>query len=779
MSLITFKSNAEIDADAEAQRQQLLAAQKQRMYEQTIAGQIRRDWEQAKRAKQEPERKMLDSLRRRKGEYSADKLAEIRGTGGSEIYMQITATKCRAAAAWIRDVLMPTHEKPWGLDPTPVSEVPPAVQQAIMQELQIAAQQAQQQAAQQGQPGQPVDMRNLLDDAVEDMKTRANQAAKAAADVMEETIEDQLQEGGWIDALEQYIDDFVTFQAAVLKAPVLRRKSVLAWADGWQPVKNYEISPQVERVSPFDLYPSQDATTPDDAAFIFERARFCRSDLSAMRGVPGYNEQAIDEVLREYGQGGLKDWLWTDAERAQIEGRGHEWLSSDATIDGLIYYGSAMGLSLLQWGVPAEQIDPLEEYQIEAILIGRHVVRLVLHNDPLERRPYGVSSFQTVPGAFWGQSIPELMADLQDTCNATARALINNLAIASGPMVEVNYDRLAPGEDGTDLHPWKVFQTKSSTQSGNSPAIHFYQVSSHAAELMGVYEQFERKADEVTNIPRYMYGSERVGGAGSTASGLSMLMESANKGIKAAIGHIDRGTIRRVIEAFWIYNMLYNPNRNLKGDCKVVARGSSAMLMRERTQMMRREFLQATANPLDMQLVGNKNRARLLSTIAKQLDINGWDDLEQLVEQAGQGSAQDAQLAQMMQQLQQQDLQSQIAERNAKAQKLMSEAQTQPVEAQKLMAEIKLLLAQLQELQGVPVPPSQDHTLQHPSLTGAEGDAQTRTSSPARAGASVPITGLAGVPRVSAGGAGGYLPGAAPHPGYGDLAAIAGQGPVA
>ncbi|MCV6588684.1 MAG: hypothetical protein OIF57_06605, partial [Marinobacterium sp.] len=513
--LVMFKSNAQIEAEQEAQRQQQEQMRAQQMYEQTIAGQIRRDWERAKRAKDKVERRMLDCLRRRKGEYDQAKLAKIQETGGSEIFMQLTATKCRAAAAWIRDVLLPANERAWGLEPAPVSEVPEELKRQFAMEIQLAAQQRIQQ-------GEQIDLQALIETALEQVQERANEAAKDAADKMEKVIEDQLAEGGWIEALELFIEDFVTFPGAVLKAPVLRKKSVLQWGENWQPIKASEIAPHVERVSPLDLYPSQDASNPDDAAFIFERARFTRSDISSMRGIPGYNDQAIDQVLQEHGQGGLRDWLWTDSERAHIEGRGEDWLSSDATIDGLIYHGSAMGLSLLEWGVPADQVDPLEEYDIEAILIGRHVVRLVIQNDPLERRPYHVASFQQVPGSFWGQGIPELMADIQDTCNATARALINNLAIASGPQTEVNFDRLAPGENATAMYPWKIWQTKSSMASGNDPAVRFFQPNSNAAELMGVYEKFEQKADEVTNIPRYMYGSQNVGGAGDTASGLSM-----------------------------------------------------------------------------------------------------------------------------------------------------------------------------------------------------------------------------------------------------------------
>ena len=105
--------------------------------------------------------------------------------------------------------------------------------------------------------------------------------------------------------------------------------------------------------------------------------------------------------------------------------------------------GGAQGLSLLQWGVDPDDVDdPLAEYEVEATLIGQHVIRVKINRDPLERRPYHTASFQPVPGSFWGQGIPELMADIQDVCNATARSLVNNLAISSGPQVEVYQERL-------------------------------------------------------------------------------------------------------------------------------------------------------------------------------------------------------------------------------------------------------------------------------------------------------------------------------------------------
>lgn len=704
LGLLQYKSASDMHAEQAAEAQQMQAEEERRrqLMESSLGAHIRRSWESAKTAKQEVEYRLLDCLRRRKGEYDPNKLAAIRKEGGAEIYMMLTATKCRAAGAWIRDIMMPANERPWGLEPTPVADVPDEYVMPVFQQLQQQVMQAEQE-------GQQVDMAALIEQAREQVRQLAQEKAEEAAERHEDVIADQLAEGGWSEAFEQFVDDFVTYPAAFVRAPILRRVPTLEWLEGWQPVKTTTIRPEFERVSPFDMYPSSDATNADDGAFIIERARFTRMQLNQLIGVPSFNEEAIRRVLEQYGQGGLRDWLWTDGERAELEGRGHEWLTHGETIDGLIYSGGAQGVTLLQWGINPDDIeDPLAEYEIEAILIGQHVIRVRINRDPLERRPYHKASYQPVPGSFWGQGIPELMADIQDVCNATARSLVNNLAISSGPQVEVYEDRLQPQEDPTNIYPWKIWRTKDSQVTGNNAAVRFYQPSSNAAELLAVYDQFERRADDATNIPRYTYGNESVGGAGNTASGLSMLMESANKGIKDAIRHIDRGVMRRVIEALWLHNMQYSDDPSIKGDCNVVARGSSAMLIREQTNLLRQQFLQLTQNEIDMGILGMEGRRKLLNSVADKLDMPGlvpsYEEMEQNL--AEQQQAQQAQMEAQMQ-LEQAKAQGEMAVKQAQAQKYGADAaktqadtqiaqQMAPLDAQHLLAQIAKLIAETQ-----------------------------------------------------------------------------------
>lgn len=704
LGLLQYRSAGDLRAEEEHQAQQLADEQAKRkeMLESSLAAHIRRSWEEAKMAKQETEYRLLDCLRRRKGEYDPSKLTAIRQEGGSAIFMMLTATKCRAAASWVRDILMPANEKPWGLSPTPVAQVPPEFLQPVFQAfIQQAALQAQ-------ETGEQLDPQAVMKKAEDHIRHAAQEKAEEAAERHEEVIEDQLAEGNWDAALGDFIDDFVTFPSAFIRGHNLRRVSSLAWMEGWKPVKTMEIKPDWYRVSPFDIYPSPDATDIDNGAYVIERCRFTRGHLNKLLGVPSYNEEAIRAVLDEHGQSGLRDWLWSDGERAELEGRGNEWLTRGQTIDGLIYCGGAQGTSLLQWGVNPDDVeDPLAEYEVEATLIGQHVIRVKINRDPLERRPYHKASFQPVPGSFWGQGIPELMADIQDVCNATARSLVNNLAISSGPQVEVYMERLDPTEDPENIYPWKVWKTKDSQISGNNRAVEFFQPTSNASELLGVYEKFEIRADDATNIPRYSYGNERVGGAGQTASGLSMLMESANKGIKDAIRHIDRGVIRRVIEALWLHNMQYSDDKSIKGDVAVVPRGSSAMLIREQTHQMRAEFLAMTGNEIDMGIIGREGRRDLLEAVAEKLDMPGLIPSEdKMLENAkGQNEAQ-----QLMQDLEQAIKEAEAKEKMAKAAKSEAEvAETQadtqetavmtPLKAKKLMAEILKMMRETNDIE--------------------------------------------------------------------------------
>jgi hypothetical protein len=278
------------------------------------------------------------------------------------------------------------------------------------------------------------------------------------------------------------------------------------------------------------------------------------------------------------------------------------------------------GRLLREWGLSAEEVpDTAMMYDANVWLSGRWVIKATLNYDLLGDKPYRTTSFIKVPGAFWGKAPPELIEDVQSMCNAAARALSNNMGIASGPQVEVTTDRLAPGEKVTQMYPWKIWQTVSDPMGSGRPAINFMQPDDRSGPLMQVYAQFARMADEQSGIPAYMYGDGNAGGAGRTASGLSMLMGSAGKGIRQVIMRIDFDVLGPMVTSQFNWNMQYVDRADIKGDCEVVPRGAVTLANREQLNVRRVEFLQATANPIDAEIVGMPGRAAIIREVVKGL----------------------------------------------------------------------------------------------------------------------------------------------------------------
>ena len=589
-----------------------------------LAGYIRSSWARNKRARDVVEHRLLACLRARRGVYAQAELAEMwTADAGEPIYLPLAATKMRAAEAALRELLLPDGERPWGLQATPIPDLPPEVSAPIEAHAALLARQEMQLAAARGGKALTLEQfaamaarlqGELRDRVLEDSRKEA----ELRAGRMEDVIEEKMQRGGYYKALAEFVQNFCTYPAAVLKGPFLRRGKRLEWLRPGEP--DVVSAPELSwaAVSPFDCYPAPEAESCQDGDFI-ERIRMTRADLYECIGTPGYSETAIRSVLAQHQSGGLRAWLWNDAERRMLEGETHDVWIPDYLVDALHFWGSVEGRVLLEYGLTQGVGDPLAYYEVDAVLIGSEVIRCEINDDPLGRRPYHNASYDPVPGAFWGNSIYELMRDCQAMVNACARAMNANLGLASGPIMGIDMSQLAAGQDPKMLRPLQIIQLDRSRAQAASAPIEWYQADSRAAELLSIIEKFEQKADDLTGIPRYMYGNESMDGAGATASGLSMLMGTAAKGLQRAVATIDRGVIARTVEAAYVHEMLYNPDESLKGDCAVSARGTAALLIKEHLQQTRTQFLALTANPIDMQIIGLKGRRAVLAEVVKAL----------------------------------------------------------------------------------------------------------------------------------------------------------------
>lgn len=623
--LIPVASAADLEKAQEADRAAEKAAadaQQSSAGVQSLAAHVRRRWELVAN-RSEIEERMAQCLRQRQGAYDPDKLAEIRKHGGSELFMMLTSAKCRTAASWLRDTLTGNgSEKPWSLAATPIPDLPPDVMQTLRERLTQQMADAYQMAVSSGQPLPDMGtvrayVAGMRDQALDALREEARQRVER----MEQKMEDQLIEGGFNAALSQFFDDLVTFPTAILKGPVLRKRKKLRWqGELLEPIE--EIAIEWERVDPFKLYIAPWASTVD-SGFVIERHKLTYADLEAMVGVEGYSDEALRAVMSEFSGGGLRNWLAVDSLQAEAEGKPSGSTQQDDLIEALQLWDTVTGKMLKEWGLVDGIDDETKPYPAEVWLIGGRVVRAVLNYDTLGRKPYYATSFERVPGSFYGNSVADLIRDSQAMCNAAARALSNNMGLASGPQVGVDVSRLPPGESISTMYPWKIWQFEAAEYStgGGSAPINFFQPQSNAAELMAVFERFSQQADNDSGIPRYMQG-EHAPGAGRTASGLSMMLDSAAKGLKQVVANIDEGVIQPLLTRLYQHNLRYSEDRDLVGDVTIQALGAKSIVARQTAMVRRNEFLQLALNsPIAQQIVGIPGVAELLRESAKQLDM--------------------------------------------------------------------------------------------------------------------------------------------------------------
>lgn len=556
-----------------------------------------------------------------KGVYPAWKLAEIKKFGGSQVYARIVANKCRGASSLLRDVYL-GPDRPWGLEATPDPTLPDDMVEAIQE---LVNTEVQNEARLSAMPPSPDQIRDRVTGLFAGAKQAAIKKARIEAERAQDKIDDILVEGRFYEALASFITDLPLFPFACLKGPTVKIVPQVSWAEGKAVLAN---KPKMfwERVSPYDLWWTPGVANIADAAVI-QRTRVSRADLNQLIGLPGYNDDNIRSVIADYGSKGYVEATGAgeETQRATLESRESPSQNESGLMDQLEYHGYVAGKLLVEWGMEGVD-DPDRDFFVDCYKIGRYVIKCQQSPSVKKRPPYFITSFEKVPGTVVGNGLPDILADIADVANATLRSLVNNMSIASGPQVVVNDDRLAPNEDGDELYPWKRWHVESDPMGNNAqPPIAFFNVDSHAQELLSIYEKISQLGDELSAIPRYITGSERLGGAGRTASGLAMLMGNAAKILQTVAANIDQDVMEPSIGELYDLIMLTDQTGLLRGDENIKVLGVNVAVQRETQRQRQLEFLQITANPIDMQIMGPKGRSSVLRAVSEGLGLPGDD----------------------------------------------------------------------------------------------------------------------------------------------------------
>lgn len=580
-------------------------------------------------------RSMVRNMKRVRGEYDEKKLQLIRAFRGSEIYVRSLENKARAAESWLKDIYLSDGDAPFVLEPTAVPDIPGESLEAIKAMTRQRAIQVEQELVAVNGAADRTEiakmMQEFYDQEVDKERARIEQKAKDRCDRAAQEIRDQSQEGGFIKAFSDFLYWFVRVEFGVLKGPVLVKKPKLVWQvteEGKVDIVTTDVEVNdVYAVSPFNILFQREMSNINDGDVI-EIHELSADSLYRMLGVPGYSDDEINFVIAKLQNGSLKERWFALEDETQVRRvtrevkneSGREEASLKSNISSKVYAmefsGTVSGKLLMEWGVP-QVLEPNRQYQANCWKIDGHVIKAVINPDALNRKPYHVSSWAKNPSWVVGEGMVAFGGPVEDAMNAVLRALQNNVGIASGPLCEIDKDRVEPG---IPLYPWRQIESTSMQMRTQGPAVNYYQPQMHAQELTLVYAFLEKLLDNLT-VPAYTQGASQAGVTSGTATVYTSLLAAAARSIKAVAANIDEDIIIPYNQMCYDYNMKNTTDEQSRGDARIVAKGVAGLQAREQAAQRKIEYLQVTANPVLQTMLGEKNIGAVLAQIAKANDI--------------------------------------------------------------------------------------------------------------------------------------------------------------
>lgn len=612
--------------------------------------------------------RMLSCLRQYNAEYSPQQLQAIRQFGGSEQFANITSVKCRTLAALLGEIYL-GPEPPWRLEPTPEPTMPNDIQQAMQDLLTSEVMHAQAY----GQEVTPDQMRERARQFQQEGMRALRKQAEEQALYAGTHLNDLLVEGDFYDALKDFIAHFTVYPIAVLKGPFYKSAKRLKYENG-EPMVMTEPRQHFCAPSPFDVWFSPGVSRPDEGDIV-ERLRLARYDLEALRDVPNYDSDALDAILDEHPTGFVEAFVSSvDSAVEDEQEKESRQQNASGLYDVLEFHGWVPGYMLnmepqfKKWEFEADRT-----HHVTVRLLNRYIIGAHPNPDPLQRAIYHTASFEPLPGSVYGKALPEALESPQAMANAAWRSAINNVSLASGPQIGINSASLAETDDKRELYPWKVWSFTPDPAAPSGQPLMFFQPNDNSQAMLAVIDLAMKYADEMSAIPRYAAGGGASGGAQRTASGLAMLQGNVQTVIKHMAHSIDRDVVDSVLQIIYAMTILTDTTGMLRGDETIQVLGVEHALKREADKVRALEFLQITANPVDLQLVGMPARAEVLIEVAEQLGFDHRTIAEHI--------RKNLEAAQMQAQMQQQNGQPEQppdGQRNAGA---VQSAQQQPAPA--------------------------------------------------------------------------------------------------
>ncbi|HHT9136790.1 MAG TPA: hypothetical protein ACFYEK_06025 [Candidatus Wunengus sp. YC60] len=632
------------------------------------------------------EQQWLEDLRAYKGLYDPD--VKI-SANASKVYPKLTRSKVNIVLSRLHEMLFPENDKNFEIKPTPEPKISPEtvkqivgnlIQQKLM-ETQVAMQEKQLGTV----SGRPLPVKPV---SIEDVRMAIQAYAKSTCESMSSVIDDQLFEMDYPEETKKVLKSGLLYGTGIMKGPMINKRTKHKWEPDpngdYQEAKEQEDVPYFESIRIWDWYPDMTVTEMSMIEGSFERHLMSKHDIRELIDREDYYGDIIKKFLTEHPNGNYVPKNWeTQLQVIEMES-GAKYTSTTTSYvntedtsratnrqigkkyEVLEYWGYIDGSDLEACGVSVP--DVTLEYAANVWMIGKTIISARLFDGALNR--YKIFYYEKDETSLYGEGLARVMRHSQIAVASSARMVLDNSAVISGPQVEVNWSLLTPGQDMSSFYPRKIWYREGRGIEAQYPAIRNLSFDSHVEELIGVSKFFMEFADIETTLPTWLAGQMVNNETAQAASGR---MATITISIKDIVKNFDMFT-EHIIQDLYAWNMEFNPRSDIKGDYSVKARGVSSLIMKEIRMQAINQFM-ATLGPEDLVYIP---RRELLTERLKVHDIN----INLKTEEEAQ-KLRDEQSNSEMAILEKEMLKSEIAKNRSQAMSNLTKAKQKNVEANK------------------------------------------------------------------------------------------------
>lgn len=501
----------------------------------------------------------------------------VNQTTRSTAYLNITRPYVDAAAARVADMLLPTDDTPWAIEPTPIPEVKSQyVGNPVAEPRQLGMPQAPvdsmlpgQELVMPGQGGQPAQQGPLA------TKTTAiADAAKKAAEGATKQIEDWLVECQWHAEVRKVIEDCARLGTGVLKGPTPCRRtsrSAVTGPDGSMTLQiTQKIAPESRRIDPRNLFPEPSCgESIHEGSYVWERDSITAKQLRDLKGLD-YLDDQIDHVLKEGPGKKYADGQPVPNGTAEASEKYEIWY----------FHGSVDREDMKAAGI--EDLPDEGDVSIPAIvtMVNDCVIKAAINPLDSGEFPYDVMPWQRRSGMPWGTGVAKQINTPQRMLNASVRNMLDNAGLSAGPQIIVRRAGITPADGVWAITPRKIWFVDEGADIQNpADAFHAVDIPTMQVELNNIIQFALKMAEDVTGLPMLMQG--QGGEAPDTVGGMTMLSNNASTVLRRLARTFDATMTEPHITRYYEWLLMYGEDPSIKGDYQIDARGSSALVERD------------------------------------------------------------------------------------------------------------------------------------------------------------------------------------------------------